>query len=321
MEAMEIKKLAVIGAGVIGNSWTANFIWKGYPVNLWLFTAEEEKTAKQVIQGHLEGLVTNDVFDGEKVPEMMNLISYTTSLEEAVKDVDFIQEAIIEDLEIKKEFLSKIDKYAKSDAIFASSTSYLRISDIARLSQNSQRCIGAHPYNPPHLIPLVEITIPEDDRGSDKTAKVASEFYESINKVPVILKKDVPGFIANQIQRAVSTICGELRDNGVCTAEDINKAMTFGPGLRWATMGPYLIYQLGGGEGGIKGLTLHIGKANLEDQSEEAIKELEEYADFIQGEVNREMANRAPEFGNDNESLRKFRDRLIIKILKEHKKI
>ena len=321
MEATNIKKIAVIGAGVIGNSWVANFVWKGYPVNLWLFTTDEESTAKQVIQGHLDGLAMNGVFSKDNIPEMMELISYTTSLENAVKDADFIQEAIIENLEIKQEFLSEIDKHAKADAIFASSTSYLRISDIAKLSQNSERCIGAHPYNPPHLIPLVEITIPEEGRGSTETAKIASEFYESIKKVPVILKKDVPGYIANQIQRAVSTISGELRDSGVCTAEDIDKAMTFGPGLRWATMGPYLVYQLGGGEGGIKGLTLHIGKANLEDQSEEAIKELEDYADFIQGEVDREMASRGPEFGNDNASLRKFRDKLIIKILREHKKI
>ena len=86
-------------------------------------------------------------------------------------------------------------------------------------------------------------------------------------------------------------------------------------------MGPYLIFQLGGGAGGIKGITLHIGKANLEDKSEEAVKELEVYADFIQGEVDKEMENRSPEFGKTNESLRMFRDKLLIKILKEHKKI
>ncbi|MHA1914312.1 MAG: 3-hydroxyacyl-CoA dehydrogenase family protein [Promethearchaeota archaeon] len=321
LEALDIKKIAVLGAGVVGNSWVANFIWKRYPVNLWLFTAEEESTAKQVIQDHLNGLALNGVFNKGEIPEMMNLISYTTSLGEAVKDVDFIQEAIIENLEIKQEVLAQIDKNARPEAIFASSTSYLLISDIAKFSKNPQRCIGAHPYNPPHLIPLVEITIPEEGRGSRKTAKNASDFYESLNKVPIILKKDVPGFIANQIQGAVSTMCRELLDTEVCTAEDIDKAISFGPGLRWATMGPYLIFQLGGGEAGIKGITLHIGRAHLEDDSEQGIKDLEDYAEFIQGEVNKELENRAPEFGNDNESLRKFRDRLIIKILREHKKI
>ena len=318
MEVKDINKIAVIGAGVIGNSWTANFIWKEYPVNLWLFTAEEENIAKQEVQEHLESLAINGVFGKEKIPEMMKLINYTSSLETAVKDAQLIQESIIENLEIKQKLLADIDKFANPDAIFASSTSYLLISDIAKFSQYSKRYIGAHPYNPPHLIPLVEITIPEDDKGSIETAELAAEFYKTINKVPVILKKDVPGFIANQIQGAVSTICGELLANGVCTAEDIDKAMSFGPGLRWATMGPYLIYQLGGGKGGIKGLTLHI-RGESEDLMSR--KELETYANFIQGEVDKEMANRPPEFGNDNESLRKFRDRLIIKILREHKKI
>ena len=321
MEARDIKKIAVLGAGVIGSSWTTNFIWKGFPVNLWLYSADEEVKVKQEIKKNLESLAENGVIDKEDISNMMKSVNYTTSLELALNDVQLIIEAIIEDLSVKQKFLTEIDKYANEEAIYASSTSYKLITDITKFTQFSKRCIGAHPYNPPHLIPLVEITIPEGEKGSPETARIAANFFEIINKVPVILNKDVPGFIANQIQSAVSTKCGELLQEGVCTAEDIDKAVSFGPGLRWATMGPYLIYQLGGGEGGIKGLTLHIGKANLEDKSEQAIKELEIYADFIQGEVDKELANRAPEFGNDNESLRKFRDKMIIKILKGHKKI
>ncbi|MFX1427710.1 MAG: 3-hydroxyacyl-CoA dehydrogenase family protein [Promethearchaeota archaeon] len=321
MEAKDIKKIAILGAGVIGNSWATNFIWKEYPVNLWLYSADEEATAKKEIQINLEGLAENEIIMKEDILNMMNLITFTNSLEIALKDVQLIVEAIIEDLSIKQNILAEVDKYANEEAIYASSTSYNLISDITKFTQISKRCIGAHPYNPPHLIPLVEITIPEGERGSQKTARIAADFFESINKVPVILKKDVSGFIANQIQSAVSTKCRELLEDDVCTAEDIDKAINFGPGLRWATMGPYLIFQLGGGADGIKGLTLHIGKANLEDDSEEAIKDLEEYADFIQEEVNKEMTNRLPEFGNDNESLRKFRDNLLINILKFHKKI
>ena len=321
MDAKNIKKIAVIGAGVIGNSWTTNFIWKGYPVNLWLYSSEEEKTAKQAIKEYLEGLAENGVFKKGKISQMMDLVNYTTSIEKAVKDVDLIQEAIIEDLELKQKFLAEIDKYANSEAIFASSTSYLRISEIAKFSNYSHRCIGAHPFNPPHLIPLVEITVPDGEKGSVETAELAAEFYKSINKVPVILKKDVSGFIANQIQRAVSTKCSELLLEGVCTVDDIDKAVNFGPGLRWAILGPYLVFQLGGGAGGIKGLTLQIRPEALKNADENTIKQYEQYTDYIQGEVDKEMANRDPEFGNDNETLRKFRDRLLIKILKEHKKI
>ncbi|MHA2128857.1 MAG: 3-hydroxyacyl-CoA dehydrogenase family protein, partial [Promethearchaeota archaeon] len=317
----DIKKIAAIGAGVIGNSWTANFIWKGYLVNLWFFSAEEKAIAKQEIQEHLESLAINGVIGKDEIPEMMKLINYTNSLETAVKDVQFIQEAIIENLEIKQKLLEDIDKLAKSDAIFASSTSSLLISDIAKFSQKSHRCIGAHPFNPPHLIPLVEITIPEGDKGSIKTAELAAKFYDQINKVPIILKKDVSGFIANQIQRAVSEKCRELIDDDICTVEDLDKAMSFGPGLRWAAMGPYLVYQLGGGKGGIKGLMMHLGTVSLDITDKEALEEYETYANFIQGEVDKEMAKRPPEFGNDNETLSNFRDRLLIKILKEHKKI
>ncbi len=311
----------MIGAGVIGNSWTANFIWKGYPVNLWFYSSEEEIMAKKEIKEHLNVLVKSGVIEEERINPMMALIHYTTSIENAVKDVQLIQEAIIEDLEIKQKLLTEIDKYANPDAIFASSTSYLRISDIVKFSEYSHRCIGAHPFNPPHLIPLVEITMPDRKKKSRKTAEIAAEFYKSINKVPVILKKDVSGFIANQIQGAVSAKCTELLLDGVCTVEDIDKAVTFGPGLRWAILGPYLIFQLGGGAGGIKGLTLHIRPESLKDADENTIKQYEQYADYIQGEVDKEIANRDPEFGNDNETLRKFRDRLLIKILKEHKKI
>jgi 3-hydroxyacyl-CoA dehydrogenase len=321
MKVKDIRRIAVLGAGVIGSSWAANFVWKGYPVNLWMYSIEEETLAEQSIRNHLESLAINGVFKKKEVTHMMELIYYTSSIEEAVSDVEFIQEAMIEDLEVKQKFLAQIEKYAKPESIYASSTSYLLISDIARFSDYSKRCIGAHPFNPPHLIPLVEITIPEGEKGSKEVAAIAADFYRSIGKVPIILKKDVSGFVANQIQRVVSEKCSELLENEVCTVEDIDKAVNFGPGLRWATMGPYLVYQLGGGEGGIKGLILHIGKANLEDTSEQAVKELEEHADFIQGEVNNEMENRGPEFGKDNKSLEKFRDKLLIKILKEHKKI
>ncbi len=147
------------------------------------------------------------------------------------------------------------------------------------------------------------------------------DFYKLINKVPIILKKEVSGFIANQIQGAVSTKCGELLAEGICTVEDIDNAMSFGPGLRWATMGPYLVYQLGGGKGGIKGFMLHIGMASLDITDKQALEEYKTYANFIQEEVDKIMAKRPSEFGNENESLRKFRDRLIIKILRERKKI
>ena len=217
--------------------------------------------------------------------------------------------------------LAEIDRYANSQTIYASSTSFLLISDIVKESQYSQRCIGAHPYNPPHLIPLVEITKPEGEKGSYETTKTAADFYRLINKEPIILKRDVSGFIGNQIQMAVTSKCAELLQNGISTVEDIDKAISFGPGLRWAIMGPYLIFQLGGGRGGIKDLMMHIKPNSLKNADERKVKKYESYADFLQREVNNELKKRSLEFGNENQTLRKFRDKMLIKLLKAHKKL
>ena len=311
IKAKDIQKIAVIGAGLIGNSWTVNFIWKGYKVNLWFHTESKIKEVSQQIKEYLETLVLHNVFKKEEIPRMMGLINYTTSLEEAVKDVEFIVESIREDLEMKQKLLAEIDKFANPEAIFASSSSKLLISDIVKHSKYSKRCISGHPYTPPHLIPLVEISKPEGEKGSLKTAEIAAEFYLLLNKEPVILKKDVSGYIANQIQNAVLSKCAEIIQDGVCTLGDIDKAVSFGPGLRWAIVGPYLVGQLGGGDGGIKGLWTQVGGGNINKQ----------YLNFIQAEVDKEIANRSPEFGNDNESLRKFRDHMLIEMLKIHKKI
>lgn len=311
IKAKDIKKIAVIGAGLIGNSWTVNFIWKGYKVNLWFHTESKIKEASHQIKEYLETMTLHNVIKKEEIPRMMGLINFTISLEDAVKDVEFIQECVREDLEMKQKLLAEIDKFANPEAIFASSSSKLLISDIVEHSKYSKRCISGHPYTPPHLIPLVEISKPEGEKGSIKTAETAAEFYRLINKEPIILKKDVSGYIANQIQGALLSKCAEIIQNGVCTLEDIDKAVSFGPGLRWAVAGPYLVGQLGGGDGGIKGLWTQVGGRSINTQ----------YLDFIQTEVDKEMANRSPEFGNDNESLRKFRDHMLIEILKIHKKI
>ena len=192
--------------------------------------------------------------------------------------------------------------------IYASSTSFLLISDITKDTKFGKRCIGAHPYNPPHLLPLVEITIPEGHPEAIETAKIALDFYRSLDKEPVILKKDVSGFIANAIQSAVYTRTKELLEDGVCSVEDLDKAICFGPGMRWASMGPNLIYQLGSVSGGIKGLMTNV-KPDFVLQADDpvkAAKEYEEYAGFLQDGVNEEMSSRKAEFGNTDETLRAF---------------
>jgi 3-hydroxyacyl-CoA dehydrogenase len=155
MKMPEIKKAAVLGGGVIGSSWATNFLWKGVPVHIYDISEEALKTAR--VRGNLEYLVGKGILTADKMNIALSLAKYTVNLEEAVKDVQFIQEAALEKYEVKQALLAEVDKYAPADAVFASSTSGLLITEISRNSKYPERCLGAHPYNPPHLIPLVEI--------------------------------------------------------------------------------------------------------------------------------------------------------------------
>ena len=157
MKAPEIKKMAVLGGGLIGSSWATSFLWKGYPVHVYDISEDALKTARSRIRGNLEYLVSKGALTTAKMNVALSLAKYTTNIEEAVKDVQFIQECALEKYEVKQALLAEVDKHAPADAIFASSTSGLLITEIARFSKYPGRCLGAHPYNPPHLIPLVEI--------------------------------------------------------------------------------------------------------------------------------------------------------------------
>jgi 3-hydroxyacyl-CoA dehydrogenase len=214
-----------------------------------------------------------------------------------------------------------VDKYAPPDAIFASSTSGLLITEIARLSERPERCLGAHPYNPPHLIPLVEIN--KGEKTSEETVQRTCAFYESLGKAPVVLRKEALGFIANRLAMALYREAIDLVVRGVCSVEDIDKAVNFGPGLRYALMGPNLIYQLGGGQGGIQGLFKHTG-GSVELWWEDMAtwkKWPPGWYEMAQEGVNRQMANRSPGQGRTNEEIARWRDDGLIEILKFLKKL
>lgn len=321
MNVKEIKRIACVGSGVIGVSWATNFVVKGYPVNLYDISQQQLELGKVTIDKNLRFLMEKGILTKEAVEEAKDLVQYTTRIEDAVKDVQFIQESGPEKYEIKQAILAEIDKYANPETIFASSTSGLLITEIAKLSKYPERCIGAHPYNPPHLIPLVEIT--KGDKTSDEVVKTAYDFYRLLGKEPVILSKEALGFIANRLQIALYREAVELVVRGICSVEDVDKAVTFGPGLRWAIIGPNLIFQLGGGSQGIKGLLEHIGPSSelwLEDMADWK-KFPEGWADMAQDGVNKEMANLSDEIGNTNEKIIKYRDNMLVELLKLHKKL
>ena len=321
MEAKDIRKVACVGAGVIGYSWALYYSLKELSVTVYDLTDEKLQLAKKRIHESLVNLKQNDVVSENETDEIESRISYTTSMEEAVKDVQFITESGPENYEVKQKMAEEMEKYTSSDTIIASSTSGLLVTEIAKNAKHPERFIGAHPYNPPHLIPLVELT--RGEKTDDHVLEVAKEFYQMIDKEPVVLQKEALGFICNRIQMAVYREVCNLVMKGVCTIEDADKAVTYGPGLRWAIMGPSLVFELGGGEGHIDGLMKHLNPSIslwLHDMAD--FKDFpEEFPEIARKGVEEALKNRPQEIGNDDQSLAEYRDKMLISLLKLHNKL
>lgn len=321
MRANEIKSLACVGAGVIGYSWALYFSLKNLDVAVYDISKESLSLARKRVHESLESLIKNNVVTKEESKNIEDRIIYTTVVEEAVKDAKLIVESVPENYDIKRSIVKEIEEFTSDDTIIVSSTSGLLITEIAKYAKHPERFIGAHPYNPPHLIPLVEIT--KGEKTSEEVVKVAKEFYTLIGKEPVVLQKEALGFICNRIQMALYREVCDLVMRGVCTIEDADKAVTFGPGLRWGIMGPSLVFQLGGGEHGISGLLKHLGPSVnmwLNDMAD--FKEFpSEFSEIAQTGVNEEIKNRNKDIGNDDKSLAEYRDKMLIEMLKLHKKL
>ena len=321
MEAKDIKKAACVGAGVIGYSWALYYSLKKLSVTVYDLTEDKLNLAKKRIHESLINLEKNNVVSESEILEIESRICYTTSMEEAVKDVQFITESGPENYEVKQNMAEEMEKYTADDTIIASSTSGLLVTEIAKNAKHPERFIGAHPYNPPHLIPLVELT--KGDKTDEHVLDVAKEFYQSIDKEPVVLQKEALGFICNRIQMAVYREVCNLVMNGVCTIEDADKAVTYGPGLRWAIMGPSLVFELGGGEGHIDGLMKHLNPSIslwLHDMAD--FKDFpEEFPEVARKGVEEALKNRPREIGNDDASLAEYRDKMLISLLKLHNKL
>ena len=322
MKSADIKKISVLGgSGLIGSGWATFFLWKGFDVNVYDINEALLQTAQERISANLSYLADKGIIAKEAKDTALRKAFYTKELNDALSDVQFAQECAPERYEPKQGLVAALDQYGSKDAIFASSTSGLLITEIAKNSQYPERCIGAHPYNPPHLIPLVEIS--KGEHTSAAVLQTAFDFFQSIGKEPVILQKEAPGFIANRLQIAVYREAVDLVLRGVCTVEDVDKALCYGPGLRYALMGPNLIFQLGGGKFGLKGIMTHIGSTAevwMDDMA--AWKKWPAgFLDTMQEGVDKEMANRRAEDGNTNEEIGRWRDDKLLSLLKLINKI
>lgn len=245
-----IHKVSVIGAGVIGAGWTTLLVTKGYKVNFYTEKRETLEKGLDKVRGYLNSLKEIGMINNHPEEYMKN-VHATTKIDEAINNTDFVLEAIIEDYEAKKKLFNYLDNYLDKDIIIASSTSGLLMTEIQKaMHRYPERGVIAHPWNPPHLLPLVEIV--PGEKTSKETLDTTKTLMESLDRVVVVLKKEIPGFIGNRLAFALFREAVNLVDEGVATVEDIDKVMTAALGLRWAFMGPFLTYHLGGGEGGIE---------------------------------------------------------------------
>lgn len=304
----KIEKVAVVGSGLIGSSWATLFAKWGNKVNVYDVKREQLESAKVRVKSNLNGLLKKGFITEEEKEETINNITYFENLELAVKDVQFIQECSFDDLDLKRNLVAEIDKY-NSSAIISSSTSKLNISDISRDSKYPERCIGGHPYIPPHLMPIVEMT--KWEKTDEECVKTAYDFYKSMKKEPVVLYKESPGFIGNRLQYAYLKEAFKIVMEGVCSVEDLDKVSVYALGIRWAILGPNLTQELKA-DGGFADYMEKLGKA--------AGLPIE-YKDMGVKGIAEEMANRSPEIGNNREGLTKYRDDMLMKILKLHNKI
>jgi 3-hydroxyacyl-CoA dehydrogenase len=246
-EIKPIRRIAVIGSGVIGASWSALFLAKGFKVIANDIAPSAEGSLRNFVQAAWPALKRLGLSPGAS----QSNLEFTTSLPEAVSGADLIQENGPERIELKQKLYARLDALVPAEVIIASSSSGLIMSEIQKgATSNPERCVIAHPFNPPHLIPLLEIV--GGEKTSEETIQRTMEFYSSIGKQTVRLHQELPGHVANRLQAAVARECYHLVAEGVLSAADVDAALSWGPGLRWGVMGNMMLNHLGGGPGGIE---------------------------------------------------------------------
>ena len=259
MAANKVTTVAAVGVGTIGASWATFYAVKGLNVRLYDAKPGVAEAARQRARENLARLRDLGLVRAAAARRALARLTPVDTLEAALAGVEFVHESAVEQYEIKKPLFAALDRLTGPNVIIASSSSGLLISELQSVMKRPGRALIAHPFNPPHLIPLVELV--SGKKTAPATIRFAQEFFTALGKVPVVLKKEVPGHIANRLCAALWREAIDLVASGVATVEDVDKALYAGPGLRWAFMGSHLIYHLGGGPGGYAYFIEHIGKA------------------------------------------------------------
>ena len=241
------KKVALIGCGLIGQSWAISFLSAGFEVSLFDPVEGVTVQSKEKIKAKLNDLQNYGLLKNKNISGFLDKIHLARDISQAVEGSFYVQESGPEDLDIKRELTKKIDAATPDNIPIASSTSGIPASMYASEVKGKYRCLVAHPINPPHLIPAVEIVPAPFTR--EAITQVVKKIITSIDKEPLELKKEIPGFVVNRLQGALLSEAFKLVKDGIASAEDIDKAISEGLGLRWSFMGPFQTIHLNAPEG------------------------------------------------------------------------
>ena len=247
-------RVALVGGGVIGGGWAGRLVENGLDVVVFDPHPDAERRVREALE-NAERAWKQLTY----APRRRGTVTFVGDLDEAVRHADLVQESVPENVELKRRLFSEIEEHAPADALFASSTSGLLPSVLQAEMRNPERFLVAHPFNPVYLLPLVEIV--GGERTSEQSLSRASEFYESVGMRPLRVRAEIDGFVADRLLEALWREALWLVEDDVATVEEIDDAVRFGPGLRWAQMGTFLTYRIAGGEEGMHHFLEQFGPA------------------------------------------------------------
>jgi 3-hydroxyacyl-CoA dehydrogenase len=300
------RRVSVIGAGTIGASWAAYFLARGFEVGAYDPLPNGEAFARSFIDN---AWPTLEKLNAVQPGADRKRFAFFKEPAAAVKGAEFVQESGPEREDLKIELFATLDASLPPETVIATSSSGLLISRVSAKCRHPQRCVIGHPFNPPHLIPLVEVV--GGAKTSPEAVTKAMNFYRDIGKHPIHIRKEVRGHVANRLQAALWREAVHLVTEGVVSVADADAAIAYGPGLRWALMGPHLTFHMAGGEGGMAHFMSHIGPAMqgwMDDLGQTRLTPEVQKA-IING-VTEEAA------GRNMADLQRWRDRKLIEILK-----
>jgi carnitine 3-dehydrogenase len=241
-----IRRVAIVGTGLIGASWGAEYLARGFDV----VATDPAPNAEANLRKSIDEAWDELKVIGLAVGAARDRLTFTSDLQEALSKADFVQENGPERQDLKIKLFAEMDDATPPDTIIASSSSGITPSVMQSQCKHPERCLVGHPFNPPHIIPLVEVV--GGTKTSPEAIQQAMAFYASIGKKPILLRKEMPGHVANRLQAALYREIMYLIGQGVVGVADADDAVSWGPGLRWGVMGPSLQWHLGGGAGGIQ---------------------------------------------------------------------